>query len=70
VFDLDIKGFFRKPWDIRLINRKIEELADADLPWADLLMSDGTRICAASRSAPAATTCCRVLTCMPLRISR
>jgi hypothetical protein len=58
VFDLDIKGFFRKPWDIRLIDRNIEELGDADLHWAKLLMSDGTRICAASRPAPAATMCC------------
>ena len=28
-------------WDIRLVNRNTEELADADLEWADLVMTGG-----------------------------
>ena len=28
-------------WDIRLVNRNTEELTDADIEWADLVMTGG-----------------------------
>ena len=28
-------------WDIRLVNRNTEELTDADLDWADMVMTGG-----------------------------
>jgi hypothetical protein len=64
-------------WNIRLINRNAEDLSDADIGWADLVMTGGMMPQRRSRSArPAASrwrsagpTRCRARTCSPMRIS-
>jgi hypothetical protein len=38
---ITVAAMLPSSWDIRLINRNTEELSDADLAWADLVMSGG-----------------------------
>src|SRR3954464_14819459 len=38
---ITIAAMLPKDWDIRLLNRNTEELTDADLDWADLVMIGG-----------------------------
>src|ERR1051325_1318455 len=38
---ITIAAMLPKDWDVRLINRNTEDLADADLDWADLTMIGG-----------------------------
>src|SRR6185295_2155507 len=38
---ITVAALLPKTWTVRLIDRNIEELADADLAWADLVMTGG-----------------------------
>lgn len=38
---ITVAAMLPSSWDIRLVNRNTEELADADLEWADLVMTGG-----------------------------
>ena len=41
---LTVAALCPKSWELRLIDRTIEELRDADLEWADLIMASGMHI--------------------------
>jgi len=38
---ITLAAMLPKSWDIRLVNRNTEELAPADLHWADMVMTGG-----------------------------
>ena len=38
---ITVAAMLPRDWNVRLVNRNTEELADADLEWADLVMSGG-----------------------------
>ena len=38
---ITVAAMLPKHWDIRLVNRNTESLTDADIDWADLIMTGG-----------------------------
>src|SRR5690242_3913814 len=38
---ITVAALLPKSWEVRLVNRNTETLADADLAWADLVMTGG-----------------------------
>ncbi len=41
---ITIAALCPKEWDIRLIDQGVEDLSDADILWADLVMVSGMRV--------------------------